>query len=662
MSATREQLYAALQRADAAGDTAAARAIAQRLAGATTPAPLDQPAAPEFDAAAETGIGESFLIGSGKAAMDFLHGGRQAMQKLADLDARFGPGGITQKLLGTAQAPLQALTGSQNREAQDAAYNEELRTYAQLQAQHPVATTLGEIAPQMAIPAAGGASVAARAGMNALIAGATERLKYQPTEKQAQANQAQAAAAAAGVTTLFGALGKTVNAFRRVYNDSKAARLSQELEQAGITHGFADVAQPNAIGRAIKGIDEWLASVPLLGTGGRKQAQVEQITSRLMGIKDRLMEKLSGMAPEDAIAEAVERATAQVRQQAGSNFDEVRRLASGLVGGSDEMAKSKASALAHLDAKASDEKLFPENVAAREWLGTIDEGLPRTFQQMRGLRDYLGNMIEDSQRGAAHAPTFMTPYYTQMKTALEKDIDSLLSKAGGKANEAYTQAKRFFAENVVPLRQRGLIRDINTGKVLPDAIIGRAIQENRYAEARRLYALVDQRGKEAINYAIIERGLNKAERNVNGDTAFDPQVFATYLGRMDRAMHGMDKAIRREIDGAARIMRHLEGLRRTVVNKPQTGYTEGQIGRTATTAGALTGAGMVGGPVLAAKMAALPLTFRALFGSDAGRRFLLASSELKPGSPQMARLWQSASRFGQRMGEAISTNNLPTDD
>jgi hypothetical protein len=87
--ATREQLYAALQRADAAGDAEAARAIARRLASMQTaaPAPKPEPMRTGGEMATEgMGIGERLLAGIGRGAVDVVQGAEQLGDRLAQFN------------------------------------------------------------------------------------------------------------------------------------------------------------------------------------------------------------------------------------------------------------------------------------------------------------------------------------------------------------------------------------------------------------------------------------------------------------------------------------------------------------------------------------------------------------------------------------------------
>ncbi len=134
MAATRDEVYAAIRNADAAGDGDSVLKLGAYLKT------LDAPAqsAPSGD---QIGAGQAALIGAGR--------------------------GLTQLGRGVQQA-YYGLTGDQ--QAQDALkskVDEENRLYAPLQGVHPIATALGEAAPVMAaLPAAGG--LAGIVGLGAL--------------------------------------------------------------------------------------------------------------------------------------------------------------------------------------------------------------------------------------------------------------------------------------------------------------------------------------------------------------------------------------------------------------------------------------------------------------------------------------------------------------
>lgn len=672
MAVTREQLYQALQRADAAGDTAAARAIAQRLATMpanepalqrpvlSTPSPDEEPVT-----AADGASGwEAFKVFAGKAAHDFGQGARQIAGFVGDMNANSGFGRMwNDKIERETGIDLNARAQANNAYA-DERYAEELRSLAPLREAHPVASFAGEIAPQMVIPGSAARSLAQRAATNAGIAMATEAAKWKPSAKQRAADATLAGAFSAGVTTLFGALGKGINALRRVYSDSKAARLATELEQIGIPHSYADVAPATAAANSIRKIDEYLSQVPFVGTGGRAARQLDAVTSHLTGIKDRLLAQLGGQTPEEVIENSVEAAANSARAKAGQMFDDVRNLAGSHASNTPALALAHQQMSQRLANMADDVRNMGENKARTALLSTIKPGQPRTFQGLRDLRDVLGDKIESAMRGSADTPSFLAKELTQLKSAVERDIDRLLTQTAPAARTAYGAAKKFFQENVVPLRQRGLVRDINTGRVQPDAIIDRVVRQNRWVEARRLYDAVDARGKTAIDYAFVERALTNAERTFNGRTVYDPGAFASSIARLSKAMGNvMSKPVRQEVQGAARLMKYLYAASK-FANSPNTGFGAAQSARQVGTAAAGAAAIAAGGAYTQAAGigAGLALTFRALFGTEAGKRYLLAASHLEPKSAAMRTLWQSAERFGQRVANGVANNNIPDDD
>lgn len=284
---TEQQLIGALRKADAAGDTAAARAIAQRIKAmrqpATTP-PAPQPAEPAPDPTEGMSGFDKFSAGVGKSFADTYRGLKQAGTEAVDFVAGGGvasPVGIADRLVRGRESnrydnPVTRATG---------------RSLDRQQADIDRAKTLD--APLMDTGAGGAGNLAGYAaqllGPGAAVRGTAAARAFLPTTVAGNAAQGgllglmQPVASGdsrvenGGLGALFGAGGAAVakgvgmaagraktavpEAVRDVYEAAKAR---------GITLSPGQLSDS----RFLKWTQSMLRSVPFTGAQGRYSAQV----------------------------------------------------------------------------------------------------------------------------------------------------------------------------------------------------------------------------------------------------------------------------------------------------------------------------------------------------------------------------------------------------
>ena len=157
----------------------------------------------------------------------------------------------------------------------------------------------------------------------------------------------------------------------------------------------------------------------------------------------------------------------------------------------------------------------------------------------------------------------------------------------------------------------------------PDEIYNEFIKVGKGDRAKNFYGALDQKGQAALRLKMAEEALSKAT-NESTDT-FSPAKFALEFERLkepySQVFKGMDKA---EMDGFVKLMRHVERAGQYMENPPNGNRVANMM-----TNGV--GAVAVGLPIYA-KGAAVAGVARMLFTTPAGKRLLLAASELPPGA------------------------------
>lgn len=254
-----------------------------------------------------------------------------------------------------------------------------------------------------------------------------------------------------------------------------------------------------------------------------------------------------------------------------------------------------------------------------------------SFSGMRQLRSTLGNRIDDYYSGKnAVVGKEGAALLQRVKDAVEQDMETFAKTNGPELATAWRDADRVYKTQVVPYKDRALATALKSAT--PDEIFGQFMKVGRGDRAENFYNTLDPKGQAAVRYGLVQNALEQAINPGRGDQAavFSPAKFAGYLEKMGDAtgvaFKGQDKW---EIDGLAKLMRHVERAGQFAENPP-TGNRLAQMG---------TGVGLLElgrfSPVSAAGAWSVAKLSKVLLTSPAGKRLLLAASELPAGSKVM---------------------------
>jgi len=242
-----------------------------------------------------------------------------------------------------------------------------------------------------------------------------------------------------------------------------------------------------------------------------------------------------------------------------------------------------------------------------------------SYTRMRRLRSDLGDM----QRTATEPAT--ARYLGTIKTALENDMTTFTAQQGTPAlQQAARQADQFYRTRVVPYREGALATAIT--KDLPDEIYGAFVRRGA-DRAQQFYNGLDPRGQAAVRYGMVQEATDAATQGALD--VFSPAKFAQSLGRIQEASGVFFRGQPHwELNGFRNLMAHAHRAGQYAENPP-TGQR--------TIAGALLGGAATVDPATMAQVFAGAKGLQLLFMTRPGRNFLLAASDLQPGSAAFTR-------------------------
>lgn len=481
-------------------------------------------------------------------------------------------------------------------------------------------------------------------------------------------------------------LGKAINTARGIADP--AVRSLQALGQRhGVRLSVGDLTQHPVP----KKLEVALESVPVLGTAGFRATQHDQAKAAAHAVADELHQTMvrtpfRNLAQVERAAGRGNKVATELLQELARAGDDWNRIVQ--VSGNLQALRSKLTAdqlfnkverladttevpilrtrhaLQRALKEVSDAKL-PDKPAARllEELQTtlapkadaLGEAVPagNTFSALRQLRSDLGDRIRDYYRGAnAVVGGKGVGVLQQLRTAVEQDMERFARHSDRRdLAQAWRKADAFYRQRVVPFKDRALASALKDAPA--DEVFGRFAKAGKGDRAQRFYQALDPKGQAAVRYGLVAQAMDKAVDESR--QVFSPAKFAQTLAHLrepkDVFFQGQAK---RELDGFAKLMRHVERAGQYAENPPTGQRVIPWL---------LGGAAALNAP-LAAQLAAISGSARALLTTPAGQRFLLAASSLEEGSPAMAKLLQRIERTMPKLAGAtaaqMATSERPT--
>lgn len=407
------------------------------------------------------------------------------------------------------------------------------------------------------------------------------------------------------------------------------AQAIQDLgDRFGVRTLAPDLVEP---GRMAK-LGVLAESVP--GSGMVPQRVAQQAEAKLAAEKLLAQHGIEGEIPT-TIQQGLQSHLAGVKGKVRAAYDEVGRLAEGLgdVPLDQTLATIQKMKAQEAAAVVPDQGLLGllEKMEGR----LTDPAVDTTYTGVRGLRSDLGSMISDYYKGTnATTGSKGVQVLQGVKRAVEEDLGSFTSKAGGDVAKAAKNADGLYVNELVPLKNQVIVKATKNSE--PDQIYKTIIAAGP-DRAKKFYGALPPEGQAAVRAQMVKDAYTAA---TDGAQPFSPAKFAQSLEKIkDSAgvfFKGQDKF---ELDGIVNLMRHVQRSGQVGEN-PTNGQRAVQaliLGQ-----GAMSGAAAATGSpaALVAPVVSMAASrgLTKLFSSRVGKSLLLGAADAAPGSRAMERI------------------------
>jgi hypothetical protein len=545
-----------------------------------------------------------------------------------------------------------------------------------------VGNFVGQSLPYMVVPGGVSGGLAKRALTGALSGAGIGAAQFVPEGNSRGFNALIGAATGGLLPPLLGLGAKGVNAIRGEFSNPTAKAVTN-LGAKYKVPVFASDADPTAAKNAIaQGLEE----IPLVGMRGAREEQMKSAQSAAQNLvsdyQDKMLtsdfggktglKKIEQVAKGGSIRAKAAQGLLDNINNSGDDWNKIietsgdlklfraKLIADRKYNKVEELANQfggvgKKETVSAIDKAITDlgDNVLPDNALLNQ-LNTIKENIiskDLNYSQMRKARSRIGDLIDGFYKGSNSLIGKEGVGSLQMiKDAIGKDMDNFAQTNGQSLKTVWKNADHYYQNVVAPFKDSKLARTL--GNADTDEIYGKFITRgNLEGRAQRFYNSLDDKGKSAVKYGMVNDALEKATSKEGN--MFSPAIFDSEMKRKAGAQNvffrGEDKA---EITGFTKLMRHVDRAP-AAISKPETGVKSLPylIG------GALVGGGLtMPGTTAAAGVSAYGL--KLLMTTRAGRNYLLAASKIKVGSPAMQKVIDNASQYIQRGITANSVNTI----
>jgi len=482
--------------------------------------------------------------------------------------------------------------------------------------------TMGKAAPYVGIPAGGPARLVAT---GAGIAG-TEFAETPEQRKKAVQTGAVIGAAipVAGkvIAPLAKPVTKLINAVRGKFGDAEAAKLEKLAAEHAVPISYGDITKGPLATKAETATE----IIPVVGTGKFRQAQNVKARAAAEKVVGKLGKDLDSDDWVTIAQSSLSKQGKAVKAQATKHYDEVERLAE-TAGNVPTINLNKAAKEIIDEIKQKPEKFWTKtDREIMERAGNYLDDPNVSFSVIRQLRSDLGDEVSDFYTGAnTLVGRKGVQGFQKLKRALEKDMQTFAEKRGGDMYKAWKRADLYYKKKVVPFQDTVIAKASKTDE--PDRIYSLFIKRGRGDRARKFYNAMDEEGRAAIRYGMVDDAFRKATKE---GKPFSPAKFAKSLEDIAEARDVFFKGVsKQEITGFAKLMRSVERSGHYAADEPTGKRVIPWL---------LAGGTFLLEPTALAVGGSVSLGIKVLFTTKAGRRLLLASSKAKPASPQMTKI------------------------
>jgi len=458
----------------------------------------------------------------------------------------------------------------------------------------------------------------------------------------------------AGSTAALAGLGRGFNAITGKINP-----VAKEMDDLGraldIPVTYGDVKGQGFVHR----METWLENLPgWLGMGPRRAAQNKSQYKGVYGFIDGMTSQV------DDVGEGI-RAGAKGRllygkQVAKEAFDGLADEADGL--GRipfDDVSGVVKKRMQFLEKAIADTPEM-EPVLRGEIKSLIPyENMNVNYSQSRLLRDQLNDQLNRLAGATQSVADKKAPLYAQIAKAWDDDLDKFFGNAPTALGDKYNLSKSWYKEMVVPFKTKskgGLGLNAVAESTEPDKLMKQWVVGDRKDRAIHLWNNLNDEGREAVKYGILDDAWNVATHKAGSDmeVVFSPAMFASTLERYSKAIPTFfSKEDQLAIEGLKKLMRHTA--------------RGGQFAENVATGNrvlqAAIGGGLLGGafydPEAVATLGVTGATLALIFGTNTGRRILVRAAGEAISPSEMGKLSQELMRMLPKAGAAtsVSTRN-----
>ncbi len=337
-------------------------------------------------------------------------------------------------------------------------------------------------------------------------------------------------AGASSVAGLASGAGRAARAAEVVPDNIAAGRAAVER---GIPVMRSDIKPPETFaGKSIQRVGE---SIPLVGTGGKRAAQQ---TARLDAIKEMVSDfgaEAEGVI-KDVADSVLRKYDAALTKYSGQKKAIVERL-----DGKGAIATPKTQrvideqiALISRGTKDVADKIIP---ILKGWK---DDLAGKSLSEMELVRKQIGERFKAADLGDVRGTgeKVLSAIYAPLKA----DISDFIG-AAGKAGDAkvWTQANEALSSLMSEAKDTALKGVLRKGEASPE-VVGKMLFSSKPSDVKRLYDSLDARGQAAAKAAVLQRAFEAA----GGADALSAEKFITQLDKLSNPIGVFFKGADRE--------------------------------------------------------------------------------------------------------------------
>ena len=548
---TKEQLESALRNADAAGDSAAAKQLANALKAGQYDQTTAQPAESRKRVRGLQGEREGFL----SRAREMVTGESRATPQIRSMQEIGAAPELNQMSVPAFKASLGLLTTGDT---------ESLKGILTQQFGENVSFTEDDKGNAI-VNFPSGSYALNQPGLSGqdVIRGAFDILSFMPAGRSltipraagtAGATQAAIESAESAVGGGFdpedvalaaglGAGGKVLeNVASTAYRAASgrptgdAAEIARFAEAEDLPLMTTDVSKPSTFaGRSFQALGE---KIPVTGTGAQRAAQQEARED----IVQRASKRFGEYSPDDIVS-SLKRQTSKVKRAAGDRLGNISRRVA------DEVSADKA--IKAIDSEIERLSTLPGGVTRQ----TADSQTIKTLQAYRddlaanpsfeSLQDLRTSFRESVKGDRLTMPSQSDSAINKIYSAMSDDLtDTVESTLGSREAMRWKAANRVYANEASVIKNTAIKKALDKGDITPE-VVNSMLYSQKASDVKNLFRSLDEKGKKSARAGIIARAAEKSggspDRFVNELKKLQKHVGAAFKGQDKAFVSGLTK-------------------------------------------------------------------------------------------------------------------------